>query len=304
MRLALIHNPIATAGSPRARVLITLALRAEHDLVVDATTGRGDASRLAQAAASDGADVVVVYGGDGTVNEAVNGLAGSSTALAVVPAGSTNVFARTIGASSDAVTAADEILAAIRRGSIRRIGLGRANDRYFCLHTGVGLDAAVVRMVETRPKAKRYAGHAWYAWAAFRQWSALYDRRRPRFAVRHDDGSHVDDGVFAIVQNSNPYTYLGNRRFDTAPGTGWDSGLHAIVFRRLDLPTTTAALSQALVFHKGVVANPRVVVHADQSEVVVTGHGPVPWQMDGEYLGEVDRVTLTKAPAALDVVVP
>jgi diacylglycerol kinase family enzyme len=303
MRMALVHNPSATSVTPRARVVIGKALAADHDLTVHETSRQGHATRLAQGAAADGVDVVVVLGGDGTVNEAANGLAGSHTALGVLPGGSTNVFARTIGMTNDPIEATGELLGALGRGSIRRVGLGTANGRFFCFHTGIGFDAAVVQMVETRSALKRYAGHTWFAWAGARQWGGMYDRRHPRLSVRHADGSIVDDGVFSLVQNTNPYTYLGNRPFDTAPDAGFDRGLHVITFRRLDLVTILSALGTAL-RGGGVRSRRGIVVRADQAEVVVTGHGPFPWQMDGEYLGEIEHLVLEKVPDVLDLVIP
>ena len=124
------------------------------------TNRRGHAARLAQGAAADGMDVVVVLGGDGTLNEAANGLAGSQTALAVLPGGSTNVFARTIGMANDPVEATSQLLSALATGSTERVGLGRANARYFLLHAGIGFDAAVVARVEKLAPLKRYTGPA------------------------------------------------------------------------------------------------------------------------------------------------
>ena len=141
MKLLLIVNPSASSVTARTRIVIQKALSADHRLEVAATTRRGHATRLAQSAANDGMDVVVVLGGDGTLNEAANGLAGTDTALAALPGGSTNVFARTIGLPDDAVEATGALLDAIEAASIRRIGLGAINDRYFLFHAGIGFDA-------------------------------------------------------------------------------------------------------------------------------------------------------------------
>ena len=148
MRVLLVVNASASSVTPRTRVVIAKALAADHSVEVAETSRRGHASRLAQGAAASGVDVVVVLGGDGTVNEAANGLAGSSTALGVLPGGSTNVFARTIGCPNDPIEATGQLLAALSRRSIRRVGLGSANGRYFLFHAGIGFDAAVVEQVE------------------------------------------------------------------------------------------------------------------------------------------------------------
>src|SRR5918999_809895 len=157
MRALLIVNPTASSVTSRARVVIQKALAADHDLTVAETKRRGHAERLARGAANDGADVVVLLGGDGTLNEAANGLVGSSTALAPLPGGSTNVFARTLGISRDPLEATGQLLASLHRRSYRRIALGNVNGRRFLFHTGLGFDAAVVAQVERRQHLKRYA---------------------------------------------------------------------------------------------------------------------------------------------------
>ena len=157
MRITLIVNPSASSVTARGRVVITKALAADHDVTVAETARRGHATQLAAEAAARGAEVVVVLGGDGTLNEAANGLAGTTTALAPLPGGSTNVFARTIGLSDDAIEATGILLDALAHGSTRRIGLGSVNGRYFLFHVGIGFDAAVVAEVERRGSLKRWA---------------------------------------------------------------------------------------------------------------------------------------------------
>ena len=129
-------------------VVIHKALSADHDVVLKETNRRGHAARLAQGAAADGMDAVVVLGGDGTLNEAANGLAGSPTALAVLPGGSTNVFARTLGMANDPIEATSQLLSALNARSVDRVGLGQLDPRYFLFHAGIGFDAAVVARVE------------------------------------------------------------------------------------------------------------------------------------------------------------
>ena len=126
-------------------MVIHKALSADHDVVLKETNRRGHAARLAQGAAADGMDAVVVLGGDGTLNEAANGLAGSPTALAVLPGGSTNVFARTIGMANDPIEATSQLLSALG-APVRWRGWVWAglNARYFLFHAGIGFDAAVV----------------------------------------------------------------------------------------------------------------------------------------------------------------
>ena len=179
MKLLLLVNSSASSVTARARVVIQKALAADHEVTMAETNRRGHATRLAQGAAAEGIDVVVVLGGDGTVNEAANGLAGSHTALAALPGGSTNVFARTIGLPNDPIEATGHLLEALEAGSIRRIGLGVLNGRYFLFHVGFGYDAAVVEQVERRVSIKRWAGHPLFIYAAIATWTKHFDHRHP-----------------------------------------------------------------------------------------------------------------------------
>lgn len=297
-------NTSASAVTARARVVIQKALAADHDVKVAETSRRGHAARLAQGAAATGTDVVVVLGGDGTLNEAANGLAGSTTALGVLPGGSTNVFARTIGMANDPIEATAQLVAALASGSRRRIGLGSANGRYFLFHVGMGFDAAVVEQVEKRGALKRYAGHPLFVWAAVVTWMRYYDRSRPRFAVRFADGALVDDGYFAICLKTNPYTFLGNRPFMIGKEASLDSRLVLITFRSLKLTTLVGAAASALRSGRRLRRDKLVNQRSDLDSITVTGHGPFPYQLDGDFLGEIEKLVLRYEPDCLELVMP
>jgi len=303
VKVLLLVNASASAVTARARVVIQKAMSADHEVTVAETSRRGHATRLAQGAAADGLDAVVVLGGDGTLNEAANGLAGTPTALGVLPGGSTNVFARTIGMTNDAVEATGELLAAMASGSRRRIGLGSANGRYFLFHVGLGFDAAVVAQVEKRGSLKRYAGHPLFVYAAFATWFRHFDRKRPRFTVE-GDGLRIDDGYFAIVQETNPYTFLGNLPINTAPAAGFENGLSLVAFRTLRLPVVMGGAGSALRSGRYLRRSSHIVLRDDLDSLTVQGHGPFPYQVDGDYLGEVDHVELRHHPDCLDLFVP
>ena len=144
MKVLLIVNPSASGVTARGRVVITNAIAADHELEVVETNRRGHATRHAQGAVAREVDAVVSLGGDGTLNEVANGLARSNVVLGVLPGGSTNVFARSIGFVNEPVEATEQLLEALRIGVPKRIGLGNVNGRYFCFHVGMGYDAAVV----------------------------------------------------------------------------------------------------------------------------------------------------------------
>ncbi len=297
-------NASASSVTARARVVIRKALAADHDVDVVETSRRGHARRLAQGAAAAGADVVAVLGGDGTLNEAANGLVGTATALAVLPGGSTNVFARSIGLPNDPVEATGVLLDALAADSVRPVGLGSANGRYFLFHTGVGFDAEVVHQVERRGALKRWAGHPLFITAALTTWMRHYDRSRPRLAASFPGGDVVDDGYFAVVLNTSPYTYLGERPLDVAPEATLDRGLVCLTVRRLDLGTTLALAASALGTGRRARSAPWSDYRTDLPSLRIVGHGPVPYQLDGDYLGEVDALDFRHEPEALRLVLP
>ena len=285
MRVLLIVNAFASSVTARSMVVIRKAFSADHDVEMIETSRRGHAARLARGAANDGVDVVVVMGGDGTLNEAANGLVGTETALAVLPGGSTNVFARTIGLPNDPVEATGVLLDALAKGSIRRVGLGAVNGRCFLFHTGLGFDAAVVEQVERRSSLKRYAGHPLFVYAGFATWFRHYDTARPRMAVRLPDGRMVDDGYMAIVLNTSPYTYLGNGPLDLTPEATLDTGLSVVVMRTMQFARFLGLIGSALGRGKHIRSSRHALLAHDLESLEVTGHGSLPFQVDGDFLG-------------------
>jgi diacylglycerol kinase family enzyme len=304
MKILLLVNSSASSVTARGRVVIQKALSADHEVTLAETTRRGNATRQARGAATSGTDVVVVLGGDGTLNEAANGLAGTDCALATLPGGSTNVFARTLGLPNDPVEATGVLLDALDRDAIRHVGLGSVNGRYFLFHTGIGFDAAVVRQVEKRSALKRYAGHPLFIWAAVTTWMRHYDRSRPRLAMRFENGDVIDDGYMGLILNTDPYTFLGNRPLHITDEAGLDDPLTVVTLRSLKLPTLLGVAGSALGFGKPVERHHRVDVRTNVRELRVTGHGPFPYQVDGDYLGEATELTFRWEEDAVRLVLP
>jgi diacylglycerol kinase family enzyme len=304
VRVLLVVNSSASSVTARGRVVIAKALSADHEVTVAETARRGHATRLARGAATSGFDVVAVLGGDGTLNEAANGLAGTGTALAALPGGSTNVFARTLGLPDDPIEATGALLDALAHDSIRRVGLGSVNGRYFLFHVGIGFDAAVVAEVERRGSWKRWASHALFAWAAITTWARHYDRSRPRFAVRPANGPTVDDGLFAVCLNTDPYTFLGSRPFTLAPEATLDSALSIVTVRTLDALPLISLVVSALGSGRRVRTSRFVDNRSDVTAAVIDGYGPIPYQVDGDHLGEVEQLRIRHEPAVMDLVVP
>jgi diacylglycerol kinase family enzyme len=203
MKILLIVNPSASGVTARGRVMIQNALAAEHDLTVAETKRRGHATRMAQGASAQGIELVVSLGGDGTVNEVANGLVRTPTALGVLPGGSTNVFARTIGFVNEPVEATTQLLEAIGRSSIRRVGLGNVNGRFFLFHVGMGYDAAVVEQVERRGQLKRWLGHPLFMFAAVDTWARRFDRKHAHFRVSFGPSPSIGSGAMAALNDPN-----------------------------------------------------------------------------------------------------
>ena len=316
MRLQLIVNVTAASVNPRLRVAISQALAARHDLEVAFTSARGHATELAAEAAEDGRDVVIVFGGDGTLNEAANGLYGTGTALAVLPGGSTNVYARTIGMQRDPTGAAEQLLDAFgewdrgERDPRSRVGLGVVNGRRFLCNLGIGFDAAVVERVERRSALKRFAGHPFFVVSTLQTLVHGYDRRHPRMLMGIEHGP-MEEGRFAVILNSDPYTYLGRRPIHLAPDMDSASGLSVINFNHLSARSLAGVLRRALGSGRSVTRHPHVTFHSGVSAIeIVAGvpagldAGPVPHQVDGEFLGPAEKLAVEHVPACLDVITP
>ena len=285
-------------------------LAAEHDLTVVETQARDHATELARRAVAEGQDCVVVLAGDGTLNEVVGGVAGTCCPVACLPGGSTNVLSRTIGLPDDLGAATDLVSAAIRDGRTRRVGAGTVNGRWFLLHTGVGWDAELVSVVERHRRLKRVLGHGLFAAAGLHTFFRTWDRRHPHFRVclRDGDGREhlVPDGYFALVLNSDPYTYVGRRPFVVDPGATLDTPFTVAVVR--DMRTTRfAALALEALRGDGLRSDDRIEVHRGVTSLVVErleGEPPprMPYQVDGDHLGDAELLRFVHHPDALTIV--
>jgi len=302
LRILLVVNSFASSVTARNTVIVHRRLARGHDVEVVETNRRGHATRFALDAARQGFDVVIGYGGDGTLNEVATGIAGTDTALGVLPGGSTNVFARTLGLPNDPIEAADHLARGIDAADLRPIGLGKVNGRFFCFHTGIGFDAAVVRAVEQRASLKRWLGHPLFITAGLTTWLRGYDRERPHFALECPHG-RIDDGYFSIVLNTNPYTYLGNRPLDLSAAAGLDRGLVVLTFRTMRVLPILRGLGAALK-GGGVATSEHLVEWTDVSRLTVHGSPPFPFQVDGDYLGTVERLEFEHVPDAVQLVFP
>jgi len=286
--------------------LVVRALGAELELDTRQTQYRGHAGTLAAASAAEGYDLVVTFSGDGTVNEVVNGLMqvpdpAVRPALAPIPGGGGNVFARTLGLPPDAGGAVQHILAAVRGGDRRKIGLGLADDRYFTFSAGLGIDAEVIADMDRQRAHGRRASVANYLRTAVRRYYRT-DRRRPALTLRLPGESPVHNLFMGVVTNSSPWTYLGSRPVRPAHGD-LSSGLDLFALRRLRTLTTLATLGHMMHSHEGDLPAGRDVVSASAlSELAFEADRPIAYHIDGEYLGETKSVAFRFVPDALCVI--
>ncbi|HEU0019808.1 MAG TPA: diacylglycerol kinase family protein [Thermoleophilaceae bacterium] len=303
-RMLVIVNPYATTVSDRLRNLVVYALQARYDVEAVDTERRDHATQICREAAGEGYDLVVAFGGDGTVNEAANGLLGSETPLSCLPGGATNVFHRTLGIPGDVVDATEHLLALADDFQPRKVDLGLVNGRAFVFSAGVGIDASVVERVDAHPRLKARFGPYYYSWAAISTFNRRYLVKPPRMRVTV--GDETLDGVTVIVQNSDPFTYFGSRPIRVCEGAGLDSGSLSVgVLRKatpLELPTLIPRLLSGKA--KTVSKHRQVAPFPGIPEVLVESADdrPLPIQVDGDYIGDEQSVRFSAAPAALTVV--
>ncbi len=306
-------NPAATTTSGRTREVLASALEAELKLEVAHTQSRGHAVEIAAEARHDGLDLVVVLGGDGTVNEVVNGLLREGPhpdvpALAVVPGGGTNVFHRALGLPRDPVEATGAVLDALRDRRRRRIGLGLAGERWFTFNAGMGWDAEVVARVDRRRRASSTSRHtrpADYVRAALAQFFLHTDRRHPALTLRTADGRCLDGLHLAIVANTAPWTFLGDKPLLTSPAATFDTGLDLYALTRLRTVGTLAEVRRLMRGSAPPRRSGRTLVHQEHDLPALTlqASRPVEAQVDGEALGRMTSLEFRSVPDALEVVV-
>lgn len=298
MRGLLLFNPNATTTDDGTRDVITSALSSVVHLEVHATKQRGHATHIAAGAVHEDVDIVFALGGDGTANEVIQAVAGTSVTLGVIPGGGANVLARVLGLPNDAVAATSVLLEHVRHNRRRRIGLGKANGRYFAFNAGFGYDAAVVRRVEQSARLRRWLGQGSFLWSATREWLTGPDRSDPTITLSRPDAPSSGAYLVTIIGNTDPYTFLGSRSFHMTPQASFDTGLDVMALRR---PSTAGLLRMvADGFRHGAHLNrPQVDHFHDLSEFVLTAQRPSPLMVDGDYAGEHRRVEFSAVPSAL-----
>jgi diacylglycerol kinase family enzyme len=321
MRALLVANPAATTTTRKVRDVLVRALSSELKVDVAETTHRGHGRELAAQAAAEGIDVVVTLGGDGTVNEAANGLLAAGPGpqvptLAVVPGGSTNVFSRALGRSRDPVEATGEILDSLRAGRTRLVPLGRASaqtgeegtvegwtePRWFVFAAGMGFDADVISRVEAQRASGRRSTGALYVRAGVNAFLLGRDRHRPPVTLTVPGEPPVDGLFLTLVSNVSPWTYLGGRPINPSPEASLDTGLDVFAMGRVGVARMLHTLRQTMAARPDARGRGVHRWH-DVGEVTLTATRLQGWQLDGDHLGTATGLRVRSIPDALRVVV-
>jgi diacylglycerol kinase family enzyme len=302
-RMLIIVNPYASTVSDRLRNLVVYALQGRYELDAVDTEARGHAIEICKEAAHEGYDVVVAFGGDGTVNEAANGLLGSSTPLCCLPGGSANVFGKMLGIPGELIEATEHLLAMADDWRPRSVDLGMVNGRCFTFASGLGLDASVVERVDSNPHLKARYGPWYFTWAAISTFNKRYLLNAPRLIVESD--GRLLHGVTAVVQNGSPFTYFQNRPIELAHGPALDSGTLAGCVLHKATPGAMPFIAWRALSERAEVTKHRQVTGIGPfSEMTVSSEDgrALPLQVDGDFVGEVQEARYSILPKALRVV--
>ncbi|MGH9194830.1 MAG: diacylglycerol/lipid kinase family protein, partial [Acidimicrobiia bacterium] len=230
LRARLIMNPEARGVGPAAARVVVAALEAKFKLDHLETEARATATEAARLAVEDGCEVVIAFGGDGLVNEVANGVSGTETALAVIPGGTMNVFARNLGMPRNAIEAADRIIRAAERNRIRKMPIASVNGRVFTFACGCGFDAEAATRLEERRVSKRRFGEPYFYATALATFLASYRKKKPFLEVSGEFGSAQALGV--LVMNGGTYAYLLGRPVRPVPrprGEDLDNKLNVLL---------------------------------------------------------------------------
>lgn len=294
----LISNAWAGSVSTRAKDAIAEVLQSDFKVDVVDTTSRDHATELAREAVDREFDAVLAFGGDGTVNEIAQSLAGSDVALGLLPGGSTNVMARSLGIPRSPVEAAAFVAARLRSGSVRRINLGRINERFFLFSAGMGLDAEVVRRAENDPEGKRRRGPWLFLSTALEVAVSDYLGAEPAMTV--EAGGRAHRALFVVCCNARPLTYFKGLAVDACPWARLDRGLDFLSVTQVRA-ATIPRLAWSLLVSRSHVRWKTVVYDHDVAAGWVRTDRPMPVQVDGDYLGRYTAAAIHFVPNALSV---
>lgn len=300
-KVLFVSNPRAGSVSSRVKQVIVKALEADFKLEVAETTAPNHAGDLARDAVDRDFEAVIAFGGDGTINETAQGLIGTDVALAILPGGSTNVMARALGVPRDPVEATAFVASHLRSSTSIRINAAKLNDRFFLFNAGMGLDAETVRRVESDQEGKRQNHEKLFVRNAFKAGLTRYRGIEPMISMTAP-GAEPVDVVTAIACNGAPFTYYKGWPVDVCPGARLDGGLDVFGIRRLRA-RMVPRLVYSLFVSRSHIHWRAGSYHHDIESVSLEASKPMPVQLDGDYIGELDRADIRLVREALILLV-
>lgn len=307
--MLIIVNPYATTVSDRLKSLVVYALQGRYEVEAVSTEAQDHATEIGREAVNGGYDIVVAFGGDGTLNEVANGLAGTDIPVSVLPGGATNVVCRTLGIPDDVVDATENLLGCADRFDPKPIDLGVANGRRFVFACGAGLDATAAQQVDAHPKMKSRFGPYYYTYATVRGFYGKYLRDPVHLSVQTAEGK--SEGITAICQNSTPFSYFRGREMHVCEGVEIDSGALSLAIlrraRQRDVPFIAAR-----VLGSGSTAGDHGQIDhfedLDGARIETVSRGAdgawrgFPVEVDGDYIGEHTELDLAIERGALQII--
>lgn len=308
-RMLIIVNPYASTVSDRLKNLVVYALQGRYEVEVEATESQDHATEIGRDARDGGYDIVVAFGGDGTVNEVANGLAGTDIPVTFLPGGNTNVVCRSLGIPNDVVDATEHLLSLADDFRPRKIDLGRVNDRHFVFACGAGIDATVVEQVDANPKWKRRAGPWFYSWIATKGYFKSYMKNPVKLDLEVDGTLH--QGVTVLAQNSDPFTYFSRQPIHVCEDVAIDDGtLGLVLLKRANLFDLGTVVPRLLSDRMKATRHGQVESFPEISRATIRSGSrdeqdnprSFPVQVDGDYIGTFEEITLEADPGALTIV--
>lgn len=291
--MLLVWNPVSTGVTAESIGSVLVRAAARLEVIAMHTLEAGDAERLGGEAADRGFDAVFVLGGDGTANEVVNGV-GDRLPIGVLPAGGTSVLPRVLGLPRELDDAVERLCDAVEEGSTRTITLGTVNGRRFTFAAGIGIDAEIVKRIDERGRGGASAdeaarpGDLWFVREAIGV--LLEGEYASPTMVVEVPGQGALPAATAFVANCSPWSFAGPVPLDVAPDASFEGGFDLVLVESVEARSAPGRIASLL--RKGDGDDDGVRRLHDLERATIRCERPLPVQVDGELLGELDAIEL------------
>lgn len=292
-----IVNPFAGRLTSADRREIVEVLGSYFKLETFVTTARDSAIEIAADAAAGGTELVIAFGGDGHINEVVNGIAGTEARLGIIPGGTMNVFARALGIPANPYSAVDHLVRH-RDDPPRPVPLGKMNERYFTFSAGCGFDAEAAERVERYLRSKKKLGQFFFFWSAFRVLATSYRHRNPGMTLEGPFGTVPV--AMAIACNAGPYAYFFGRSINIAPDVRLEGGIDIFALKSMRIEALPLYAWRSVVTGD-LVHHDDAFYASDLTEFTVRSVTPFLLHVDGEPLPHATEVSFSLVKDVLRV---